>query len=61
MKNKALRFFESSGINYPATRRNNPEDQISLQLRGGNIKTLFYVNNIFISVFVLNALHLVGA
>jgi len=41
-KNKALRFFESKGTNYPTTRRNNPEGQISPQLRGGNIKALFY-------------------
>jgi hypothetical protein len=40
MKNKALRFFESSGTNYSTTRRNNPEGQISPQLRGGNIKAL---------------------
>jgi len=38
---KAIRFFETSGRNYPTTRYNNPEHLAPQQSSGRNFKSPF--------------------
>jgi hypothetical protein len=50
---KAASFFETSADDFPTTQRNNPEDLLPQQSRGGSPRSPFFsVNNNFLGPFL---------